>query len=61
MDGVELKKIRLELKFTQEELAKELKVATNTVARWERNERSIPGYLPLALEMLQKKLTDNNN
>lgn len=55
MEGKELKKIRGEMNLTQEELARELSVASNTVARWERGERKIPNHLSLALEMLKTK------
>jgi len=52
MEGSELRKIRKDLNFTQEELAKALSVAANTVARWERDERKIPNHLPLALKTI---------
>lgn len=55
MTGEELKSRRKKLSFTQEEFANELKVATNTVARWERDERAIPPYLDLALETIERK------
>lgn len=42
MSGSQLRKLRLGLKLTQAELGKQLGVASNTVARWERNERRIP-------------------
>ena len=54
MQGSELKKIREGLHFTQEELAKVLMIATNTVARWERDERKIPPFLVYALETIKK-------
>jgi transcriptional regulator with XRE-family HTH domain len=50
--GSELKKKRTELTMTQEALANALGVATNTVARWERDEVDIPNYLELALKQL---------
>jgi repressor LexA len=50
MKGTELRKIREELGLTQDELAKALSVAANTVARWERGERKIPNHLPLAMK-----------
>ena len=52
-----MKNRRKELGFTQEEFAKEFKVATNTVARWERDERAIPPYLNLALETIERNKT----
>ncbi len=41
MKGKQLRAIRMKLGWTQMEMAKALKVAGNTVARWERNERPI--------------------
>lgn len=38
MDGAELRRIRERLGWTQQQLADELGVAANTVARWERGE-----------------------
>ncbi len=54
MTGDELRDKREALGMTQEQLATELKVAPNTVARWERGERSIPPYLDLALETIER-------
>lgn len=56
VDGNELRKFRENLNLTQEQLAKELKVAANTVARWERGERKIPEFLDLALETVERRL-----
>ena len=55
MDGSELRRRRERLRMTQEQLARELGVAPNTVARWERGERSIPPHLALALNALESK------
>jgi len=41
MKGRQLRAIRTKLSWTQMEMAKALKVAANTVARWERDERPI--------------------
>ena len=57
MTGDELREKRQSLGMTQEQLAAELKVAPNTVARWERGERSIPPYLDLALETIERSLS----
>ena len=57
MTGDELREKRQSLGMTQEQLAAELKVAANTVARWERGERSIPPYLDLALESIERSQT----
>jgi len=56
MIGKELKEKRIELDFTQEQLANELGVTANTVARWERDEMKIPPFLHLALETIERKL-----
>jgi DNA-binding transcriptional regulator YiaG len=55
MTGDELRKAREDLGMTQEQLAKTLGIASNTVARWERNERSIPPYLYLALQTVERE------
>ena len=54
MNGKELKEKRNELSLTQEQLAKELNVTGNTVARWERDEMKIPPFLHLALETIER-------
>jgi putative transcriptional regulator len=41
MKGEQVRRIRTQLGFTQEELAKQVGVHKNTVARWERDELSI--------------------
>jgi transcriptional regulator with XRE-family HTH domain len=41
MNGQQVREIRERLGFTQEQLAREVGVHKNTVARWERNELSI--------------------
>lgn len=56
MTGKELKEKRNELELTQEQLASELGVTANTVARWERGEMKIPPFLHLALETVQRKI-----
>ena len=62
MDGDDLKRKRLELGMTQVELAKVLRVDVSTVSRWERDLRSVPPHLDLALEAIatkQKKSSGN--
>ena len=54
--GNDLKSFREKYNFTQESLAKVLGVSTNTVARWERDERKIPEYLNLALKTIEREL-----
>jgi len=56
MTGQELRQTRTRLKLTQEQLASHLKVAANTIARWERGEYPIPEFLHLALEALEARL-----
>jgi len=60
MSGKELKEKRNELNFTQEQLAKELQVTANTVARWERDEMKIPPFLHLALETVKRKISSRS-
>jgi transcriptional regulator with XRE-family HTH domain len=56
MDKDELRGRRKALDLTQEGLAQELGVTPTTVARWERDEVPIPGYLELALDGLELKM-----
>lgn len=58
MDGSELRQFREKLKLTQEQLAKKLNVATNTIARWERGERKIPEFLELALKTVEREINN---
>ena len=55
MNGDELRQRREGLGMTQEQLAKALGVNTMTVSRWERDVRSIPPHLTLALEAIEIK------
>lgn len=57
MDKETLRQRRELLDLTQEQFAKELEVAPNTVSRWERGDRSIPSYLKLAIETVERKLS----
>lgn len=56
MNGKELKEKRKQMELTQEQLADELQVTSNTVARWERDEMKIPPFLHLALETIERKI-----
>ena len=56
MIGRELKDYRERIGLTQEQLAEALQVASNTVSRWERDDRAIPPYLPLAIETIERRL-----
>ena len=53
MKGAKLRERRVALGLTQQGLASKLKVSRNTVARWERDEMAIPGFLHLALKTLE--------
>jgi transcriptional regulator with XRE-family HTH domain len=53
MKGAKLRERRLALGLTQQGLASKLQVSRNTVARWERDEMAIPGFLHLALNTLE--------
>lgn len=53
MKGAKLRERRLAMALTQQGLASKLKVSRNTVARWERGEMAIPGFLHLALKTLE--------
>ncbi len=55
MTNKELITRRESLGFSRDELARELKTTYTTVYRWEQGERSIPNYLDLALEALEKR------
>lgn len=58
MKGSELKKKREELGLSRDELARELKTTYPTVYRWETDDRSIPPYLELALETIERKIKE---
>jgi transcriptional regulator with XRE-family HTH domain len=53
MKGAKLRERRAALGLTQQGLADKLEVSRNTVARWERDEMAIPGFLHLALKTLE--------
>ncbi len=55
MTPEELKKIRAVLELTQGQLAEELGVARNTVARWEMGARKIPEPAARLVERLLKE------
>ena len=59
MNGDELKSFRERLGMTQEQLADKLKVARNTVSRWELGERKIPEFLDLALQTVERDLSNH--
>jgi transcriptional regulator with XRE-family HTH domain len=49
----ELKKWRIKNNYSQSQLAKALGTHVMTVSQWERNIRSIPSFLHLALRCLE--------
>ena len=53
MKGTKLRERRVALGLTQQGLADKLEVSRNTVARWERDEMAIPGFLHLALKSIE--------
>ena len=61
MKGAKLRERRLALGLTQQGLASKLKVSRNTVARWERDEMAIPGFLHLALKSLECEAAKASN
>jgi transcriptional regulator with XRE-family HTH domain len=61
MSGDELKQRRESLGFTQGQLAEALGVDIMTVSRWERGARSIPEYLSLALETIERNHAKNKS
>ena len=58
MNSDELKKFRVKHNLSQKELADKLKVATNTIWRWENNDRKIPEFLDLALETIERRIKE---
>ena len=61
MKGAKLRERRLALELTQQALADKLKVTQNTVARWEREEMAIPGFLHLALSWIEHESTEGES
>jgi len=55
MKGAKLRERRVALGLTQQGLADKLEVSRNTVARWERDEMAIPGFLHLALKSIESE------
>ena len=55
MNSEDLKAKREGLELTQDQLAKELGVDVMTISRWERGARSIPPYLSLAIETVERR------
>jgi len=57
MTGKELQDRRERLKLSREKFARELKTSAVTIWRWENERRTIPPHLELALETVERKLT----
>jgi putative transcriptional regulator len=55
LSGPEIRFLRKEMKHTQESLAEFLKVHTQQVARWEKEENSIPGPADILVRALYKQ------
>lgn len=58
MTHSELREFRERLGLSQEQLAEKLKVARNTVSRWENESRKIPEFLELALKTIERELKE---
>jgi DNA-binding transcriptional regulator YiaG len=61
MTGTELREWRRKWGLTQEVLARRLGVIRLTIARWETGARSIPVFLPLALEALENRMKEDGH
>jgi transcriptional regulator with XRE-family HTH domain len=59
MKGKELKRRRKALNLTQVELSEIFGVRSNTVARWENGVSPIPKLVPLALETVERSLSQD--
>lgn len=54
MDAAELQRRRENLGMSREEMAVALQTTAVSIWRWENGERSIPPYLALALETVER-------
>jgi transcriptional regulator with XRE-family HTH domain len=59
VDGEELKLRRNDLGFTQEKLAGHFGVERNTIARWENGVLTVPKWVDLALQTLERWIKGN--
>lgn len=60
LSAYEIKRIRIDMGLTQEELAQEMGVAVSTVNRWE-NGRSKPGKMACKILLTMKGQYHNNH
>jgi DNA-binding transcriptional regulator YiaG len=58
MTGGEIKKWRKKWGLSQDDLSQHLGVFRVSVSRWETGARSIPSFLPLALEALEHRIKE---
>lgn len=56
---IDIRKFRIERRWTQEKLASELGVNTSTVWRWENENKTIKGIVTQAIERLAEKYPAN--
>jgi DNA-binding transcriptional regulator YiaG len=61
MTPEQLKQFREKYNLSQEQLADKLKVARNTVSRWEIGKIEIPEIVDLALQTVERELSKSNN
>ena len=57
MTGQELKEWRRKWGVSQDKLSKALGIFRVSVSRWETGTRTIPSFLPLALEALENRMS----
>lgn len=55
MKAATFKRLRKQLRLSQAELARELKVSRSAVSRWESGERGIGSVLALAMDCLAER------
>jgi len=55
MTGEQLQTIRKRMGWTQEAIAKELGITSQSVSRYERNAEPIPRYIQLAVKQLEAR------
>lgn len=53
MQSEEFRKIRDEIRMTQEKMARQLGISSQSVSRYERGREPIPKYIELAVKQLE--------